>query len=197
LELEVESLDCYPLDLYSGTSLAKRITNGELPPLGDDSREMDMYLEAYRIFKENGYKPTCHNRFSRVKEDFNEPSSEVIGTGAGFFMGNVDRFLYSDIEDIPGYISKVEKDVFPIARLTQISEEEEMRKAMMLVYIRVPVDREQFRVKFGKSPEDVFPNTISKLMNKGLIEERNGKIQLTEKGDPWRFNISWEFFKNA
>ena len=197
LELEVESIDCYPLDLYSGTSLAKRITNGELPPLGDDSKEMDMYLEAYRIFKENGYKPTCHNRFSRVKEDFNEPSSEVIGTGAGFFMGNVDRFLYSDIEDIPGYISKVEKDVFPIARLTQISEEEEMRKAMMLVYIRVPVDREQFRVKFGKSPEDVFPNAISKLMNKGLIEERNGKIQLTEKGDPWRFNISWEFFKNA
>jgi oxygen-independent coproporphyrinogen-3 oxidase len=197
LELEVESVDCYPLDLYSGTSLAKRIANGELPPLGDDSTEMDMYLEAYRIFKENGYEPTCHNRFSRVKEDFNKPSSEVIGTGAGFFMGNIDRFLYSDIEDIQGYISKVEEGVFPIARLTQISEEEEMRKAMMLVYIRVPVDREQFRVKFGKFPEEVFPNAIGKLKNKGLIQVRDGKIQLTEKGDPWRFNISWEFFKNA
>ena len=197
LELEVESVDCYPLDLYSGTSLAKRIANGELPPPGDDSTEMDMYLEAYRIFKENGYKPTCHNRFSRIKEDFDKPSSEVIGTGAGFFMGNIDRFLYSDIEDIKGYISKVEEGMFPIARLTKISEEEEMRKAMMLVYIRVPVDREQFKVKFGKFPEEVFPNAIGKLKKKGLIEERDGKIQLTEKGDPWRFNISWEFFKNA
>ena len=100
-------------------------------------------------------------------------------------MGNIDRFLYSDIEDIKGYISKVEEGMFPIARLTKISEEEEMRKAMMLVYIRVPVDREQFKVKFGK------------LKNQGLIEVRDGKIQLTEKGDPWRFNISWEFFKNA
>ena len=196
LELEVESVDCYPLDLYSETPLAKRIATGELPSLGDDSTEMDMYLEAYRIFNENGYEPTCHNRFSRIKEDFNKPSSEVIGTGAGFFMGHIDRFLYSDVEDIQGYIAKVEEGFFPIARLTQISEEEEMRKAMMLIYIRVPVDREKFRVKFGRFPEEVFPNAIGKLKNKGLIEVRDGKIQLTEKGDPWRFNISWEFFKN-
>jgi coproporphyrinogen III oxidase-like Fe-S oxidoreductase len=67
LELEVESVDCYPLDLYSGTSLEKRIAIGELPPIGDDSKELDMYLEAYRIFKENGYKPTCHNRFQELK----------------------------------------------------------------------------------------------------------------------------------
>jgi oxygen-independent coproporphyrinogen-3 oxidase len=197
LELEVESVDCYPLDLYLGTPLAKRIANGELPPLGDDSTEMDMYLEAYRIFKENGYKPTCHNRFSRVKEDFNKPSSEVIGTGAGFFMGHIDRFLYSDIEDIQGYISRVEKGMFPIARLTRISEEEAMRKAMMLIYIRVPVDREKFRVEFGSFPEEIFPHTISKLKNEGLIEIKDGKIQLTEIGDPWRFNIAWEFFKNT
>ena len=38
---------------------------------------------------------------------------------------------------------------------------------------------------------------INKLKNEGLIEEKDGKIQLTEKGDPWRFNISWEFFKNS
>jgi coproporphyrinogen III oxidase-like Fe-S oxidoreductase len=197
LELEVESVDCYPLDLYSETPLAKKMTLGELPPIGDDTTEMEMYLEAYRIFKENGYMPTCHNRFSRLEEDFNKPSSEVVGTGAGFFMGHINRFLYSDIEDVQGYISKVKDGGFPIARLTQISEEEEMRKAMMLMYIRVPVDRKQFRAEFGRFPEEVFPNVIGKLKSKGLIEVKDGKIQLTEKGDPWRFNISWEFFKNT
>jgi Mn-dependent DtxR family transcriptional regulator len=33
-----------------------------------------------------------------------------------------------------------------------------------------------------------------KLQQKGLIEIRDGKIRLTEKGDPWRFNIAWDFF---
>jgi coproporphyrinogen III oxidase-like Fe-S oxidoreductase len=197
LELEVESVDCYPLDLYPETPLAKRIADGELPPIGDDSAEMEMYLEAYKIFKENGYKPTCHNRFSRIREDFNRPSSEVVGTGAGFFMGHIGRFLYSDIEDVQSYILKAQKGAFPIARLHKVSEEDEMRKAMMLIYIRVPVDREKFKAEFGRFPEEVFPNEINKLKKKGLIEVRDGKIQLTEKGDPWRFNISWEFFKDS
>jgi oxygen-independent coproporphyrinogen-3 oxidase len=196
LELEVESVDCYPLDVYTDTPLAKQIASGELPPNNDGATELEMYLEAYSIFKENGYLPTCHNRFSRIKEDFNKPFSEVVGTGAGFFMGHIGRYLYSDIEDVEGYIAAVNNGAFPIARLATLSQEAEMRKAMMLVYIRVPVDREKFKAQFGKFPEEAFPDALRKLHEKRLIEITDGKIRLTEKGDPWRFNIAWEFFKD-
>jgi coproporphyrinogen III oxidase-like Fe-S oxidoreductase len=197
LELEVESVDCYPLDLYTDTALARQIARGELPSNGDDATELEMYLEAYKIFKENGYLPACHNRFSRIKEDFNKPSAEVVGTGAGFFMGHIGRFLYSDTEDVENYVAAVNNEVLPIARLAMLSQEAEMRKAMMLVYIRVPVDREAFRVRFGKFPEEAFPDVMRRLQQKSLIEIADGKIRLTEKGDPWRFNIAWEFFKNT
>jgi coproporphyrinogen III oxidase-like Fe-S oxidoreductase len=197
LELDVESVDCYPLDVYADTPLAKQIATGELPPNNDGVMELEMYLEAYRIFKENGYLPTCHNRFSRIKEDFNKPSSEVIGTGAGFFMGHLGRYLYSDIEDVEDYVAAVNNGTFPIARLTTLSQETEMRKAMMLVYLRLPVDREKFKAQFGKFPEEAFPDAIHTLQQKRLIEITDDKIRLTEKGDPWRFNIAWEFFKNT
>ncbi|MGA2386280.1 MAG: coproporphyrinogen-III oxidase family protein [Candidatus Bathyarchaeia archaeon] len=196
LELELESVDCYPLDLYPDTFLAKKIESGELPPTGDDKVEIEMYLEASNIFRKNGYYPTCHNRFSRVKEDFNRPSSEVVGSGAGFFMGHIGSFLYSDIENIQAYIEAVGSGAFPIERVTKLSVEDEMRKEMMLIYIRVPVDRHVFQSRFGKLPEDVFPEAIHRLQEKGLIETKDGKIQLTQKGDPWRFNIAWEFFNN-
>ncbi len=196
IELEVESVDCYPLDLYPGTPLAKKISEGQLPPTGNQDVEMKMYLEAYRIFKEYGYKPTCHNRFSRLEEDFKKPSSEVVGTGAGFFMGHLDRFLYSDIEDLSAYTISVKNGIFPISRLTNLSVEEEMRKAMMLIYIRVPLNREWFKNEYGRFPEEVFPEPLRNLRNKGLIETIDGNIQMTEKGDPWRFNIAWEFFEN-
>jgi coproporphyrinogen III oxidase-like Fe-S oxidoreductase len=194
LELDVESVDCYPLELYPDTLLAKRIAAGELPPTGDNAKELEMYLEAYNIFKENGYSPTCHNRFSRLKEDFSEPASEVIGTGAGFFMGNIGSHIYSDIEDVKGYINAVQNGVLPIARLSRLSREEEKRKAMMCIYSRSPVNREKFKAQFGKFPEEEFPEAIRKLHQKGLIETRDGEIRLTEKGDPWRVNIAWEFF---
>ena len=194
VELDLESIDCYPLELYPDTPLANKIVAGELPPANGDGKELEMYREAYRFFRENGYTPTCHNRFSRLKEDFDKPSSEVIGTGAGFFMGRLGRYLYSDIENVEEYIAKVQNGGLPIARLAKLSKEDEMRTAMMLIYVRVPVDREEFKAQFGKFPEEAFPDAIDKLLNFGLIKVEDGKIRLTEKGDPWRFNIAWEFF---
>jgi oxygen-independent coproporphyrinogen III oxidase len=195
IELDLESIDCYPLELYPDTPLSNRIAKGELPSANGDAKELEMYLEAYRFFKENGYAPTCHNRFSRLKEDFNKPSSEVIGTGAGFFMGRLGKYRYSDIENVEEYIAKVQNGGLPISKLAKLSLEDEMRTAMMLIYVRVPVDREEFKAQFGKFPEEAFPKAIDKLQNFGLISVDDGKIRLTEKGDPWRFNIAWEFFE--
>lgn len=195
VELGLESVDCYPLELYPNTPLSNMIAKGELPPANGDTKELEMYLEAYSFFKENGYAPTCHNRFSRLKEDFNKPSSEVIGTGAGFFMGRLGRYLYSDIENVEEYIAKVQNGGLPISKLVKLSLEDEMRTAMMLIYVRVPVDRGEFKDQFGKFPEEAFPDAIDKLQHFGLINVEDNKIRLTEKGDPWRFNIAWEFFK--
>jgi oxygen-independent coproporphyrinogen III oxidase len=194
LDLQVESVDCYPLDLYSGTPLSNKINNGELPSNHNPQKELELYLEAYSLFKENGYHPTCHNRFSRIKEDFEKPSSEVIGTGAGFFMGHLGNFQYSDIENVKEYMLAVQNGTLPLARLAELSDMDEMKKAMMLIYIRMPVKREDFRKQFGMFPEEAFPTAIATLKQKGLIDDKDGKIALTEKGDPWRFNIAWEFF---
>jgi coproporphyrinogen III oxidase-like Fe-S oxidoreductase len=195
LELEVESVDCYPLDLYADTPLARKIAAGKLPPAGDYTKELQMYLAAYRMFKDNGYFPTCHNRFSRIKQDREPPSTEVVGTGAGFFMGHIGPFHYSDVEDVKEYIASVQSSPFPISRLATLTQEDEMRKAMMMIYVRVPVNRQRFKAKFGRFPEEAFPKALEELRCKGLIVEENGEIRLSEKGDPWRFNIAWEFFK--
>jgi len=195
LNLDVESIDCYPLDLYSGTPLSEKINSGELPSNHDPEKELNLYFEAYNLLKKNNYQPTCHNRFSRIEEDMEKPSSEVIGTGAGFFMGHLGSFQYSDIEDVNKYINAVRNGSFPIARLAELSNIEKMKKAMMLIYVRVPVGRYSFRNQFGQFPEEAFPKAIATLKQKGLIEEKNGKIAMTERGDPWRFNIAWEFFK--
>ena len=45
----------------------------------------------------------------------------------------------------------------PVAKLTKLSEEEEKQKAMMMIYVRVPVDRDEFKGKFGLFPEEAFP----------------------------------------
>ena len=87
----------------------------------------------------------------------------------------------------------VNRKMFPIAKLSVSSEIDEMGKTMMRLYIRQPVNKRRFRKLFGKSPEEVFPDTIKKLKDKGLIEVDDKEIRLTKKGDVWRYNIAWEF----
>jgi coproporphyrinogen III oxidase-like Fe-S oxidoreductase len=125
LELEVESIDCYPLDLYEYTPLARSVRYGRLETQGDYRVELEMHLKAYQIFQENGYLPTCHNRFSRMKEDFTQPSSEVVGTGAGFFMGTISHFQYHDVENVQEYITSMQNNAIPPVYVSTFSKEDE------------------------------------------------------------------------
>jgi len=193
LELDVESADCYALEVYSGTKLAQQLQSGDLPPRGDQEAETEMYLEANNTFKAAGYEKTCHNRFSRIQEDFQEPCMEVIGTGAGFFMGNLGKFSYVDIEPSEAYIDAVNCGRFPISKLLVTSTDDEMGKMMMRLYIRKPVNKMEFKRRFGKLPEEAFETTINKLEKKGLIEIDEQEIRLTKLGDVWRYNVCWEF----
>jgi coproporphyrinogen III oxidase-like Fe-S oxidoreductase len=75
------------------------------------------------------------------------------------------------------------------------SKEDEMGKMMMRLYIRLPVNKMEFKDRFGKLPEEVFESTISRLEKKGLIEVDEQEIRLTKLGDVWRYNVCWEFLR--
>jgi coproporphyrinogen III oxidase-like Fe-S oxidoreductase len=193
LQLDVESADCYALEIYPETKLAKQLQNGDLPPRGDQNSETEMYLEAKNIFKAAGYEKTCHNRFSRIEEDFKEPCMEILGTGSGFFMGNLGKFSYMDIEPSGAYVNAVNRGQFPISKLSMSSKEVEMAKMMMRLYIRLPVNKQEFKNRFGKLPEEAFEHEINRLVSKGLLEVDDKEIRLTALGDVWRLNVCWEF----
>jgi oxygen-independent coproporphyrinogen-3 oxidase len=195
LELDVESADCYALEVYPGTKIAQQFKTGDLPPRGDQEAETQMYIEANNIFKAAGYEKTCHNRFSRVPEDFQEPCMEVLSTGAGSFMGTLGKFSYVDTEPAKAYIEAINREKSPISKLSVSSIEDEMGRMMMRLYIRLPVNKKEFKRRFGKSPEEAFEKIINKLQKKGLIEVDQQEIRLTKLGDVWRYNICWEFWR--
>jgi coproporphyrinogen III oxidase-like Fe-S oxidoreductase len=68
-----------------------------------------------------------------------------------------------------------------------------MRRTMTRLYLRLPVNKIEFKQKFGKLPEDVFSQQLQRLENKGLIETDEKEIRITKLGDIWKGNIAWEF----
>jgi oxygen-independent coproporphyrinogen-3 oxidase len=198
IELDAE-IDCYSLEVIPGTALEKQIKSGLIPPPGDAEYEKQLYLTAYRLLIDAGYKAVGHDRFSRVEWHFKEsclngwPWSGQLTTGAGCFMGYFQRFSYSNIEDIDEYMSAVNAGRLPISRLSESTPEDMMRKVMSRLYLRLPVSKHEFKQKFGKLPEDVFAPQLQRLKEKGLIEIDDTEIRITKLGDIWKGNIAWEF----
>jgi coproporphyrinogen III oxidase-like Fe-S oxidoreductase len=198
IELDAE-IDAYSLHVDPGTPLEKMIERGIAPKPGDAEYEKEMYLAAYKLLTEAGYKAVGHDRFSRVEWHVREncingwPWGGILTTGAGCFMGYLQRFSYSNIEDINNYMATVKSGKLPIQRLSESSDDDMMRREMSRLYIRLPVSKKEFMEKFGKLPEDVFPKQLQNLEEKGLIEIDDREVRLTKKGEVWKGNIAWEF----
>lgn len=198
IELDVE-IDCYSLEVYPGTALEKQIRSELVPPQGDAEYEKQLYLTAYELLTKAGYKPVGHDRFSRVEWHFREnclngwPWGGILTTGAGCFMGYLQRFSYSNVEDVNEYMAAVKAGRYPISRLSESTMEDMMRREMTRLYLRLPVSKQEFMEKFGKLPEEVFPCQLQRLKEKGLIEIDDKEVRITKLGDIWKGNIAWEF----
>ncbi len=202
IELDVE-IDAYSLHVDPGTPLEKMIAKGVSPPQGDSEYEKQQYMIAYKMLTEAGYKAVGHDRFSRVEWHFREnclngwPWGGILTTGAGCFMGYLQRFSYANIDDINTYIATVEAGKLPIRCLSRSSDEDMMRRTMTRLYLRLPVSKKEFMEKFGTPPEKVFPKQLHKLKVKGLIEIDDNEIRITKLGEIWKGNIAWEFAPNS
>jgi oxygen-independent coproporphyrinogen-3 oxidase len=198
IELDAE-VDAYSLHVDPGTILEKMIKNGQSPPQGNAEFEKQMFLTAHKMLTEAGYKAVGHDRYSRVEWHMREnclngwPWGGILTTGAGCFMGYLQKFSYSNIENINDYMATVNEGKLPICRLSESSTEDMMRRTMTRLYLRLPVNKKEFMEKFQTTPEMVFPKQLKKLKDQGLIEIDNDEGRLTKHGELWKGNIAWEF----
>ena len=97
IELDVE-IDAYSLHVDPGTPLEKMIQTGVAPTTGNAEYEKEMYIAAYDLLTKAGYKAVGHDRFSREPWHVREncingwPWGGILTTGAGCFMGYLQRF---------------------------------------------------------------------------------------------------------
>ena len=201
IELDVE-IDAYSLHVDPGTMLEKMIKTGVSPPTGDAEYEKQMYLTAYKMLTAAGYKAVGHDRYSRVEWHMREnclngwPWGGILTTGAGCFMGYLQRFSYSNLENINDYMATVKTGKLPISKLSESTNEDMMRRTMTRLYLRLPVSKMEFMQKFGTTPEKVFPKQLQKLKEKGLIEIDDKEVRITKLGEVWKGNIALEFAPN-
>jgi len=193
-------LSCFRLEIIPFTILKFREAAGLLPPrhTPDILDTMDEVVEATLAefgfiqyggfnFAKPGYE-SVHNRIA-----FMAPQGEYIGFGNSAYSF-INDHVYCNHSDLGSYEQAVYGGLDPIAMAVRVSARERMSRFFVLGLKFFEVSRRSFIDEFGVPPENVFGETIRRLVDGGMILLKGDRYGLTKMGKLYLNNVCKEFY---
>lgn len=184
--LELPHFSAYSLIVEPKTIFYNLMNKGKLPLPGEDL-EATMYdmlmkqMEAHGLHQyeiSNFSKPAHESAHNLIYWD----NEEYAGFGAGA-SGYLDGVRYTNHGPLKKYMDSIAQGELPINHQSKVSRKERVEEEMFLGLRKTAgVNIKHFEEKFEKPMRDIFETQLNKLLNEGLIEERNGAIMLSQQG---------------
>ncbi len=185
IDLNVESVSIFRFCVHPHLKLARMLQSGEIPSIEADNVANEMYREAVDVLSNAGYKPQYTSGFALPGKEnkyydlFYKYQREGLGLGAtNWFCSLIGSYTYKNFESFEKYSAYLSDGKFPISMGMKLSKDDEMRR-MMIRGLNSGVDKSEFNKRFGRMPEDVFPETMDSLRKEGLIIIDEHEIKLT------------------
>lgn len=186
LALDLPHYSAYSLIVEPKTVFYNLMRKGQLRLPGEDQE-----AEMYRLLKEEMYKHgKNHYEISNFANEGYESKHNLVywennhyyGFGAGAH-GYIDGERYSNAGPLKKYMSPLSEGKLPIYEKHSVTKKEMMEEEMFLGLRKISgVSIEHFQRKFSIQPLDVFKQSINEMVDKGLLQVKNDKILLTDRG---------------
>jgi oxygen-independent coproporphyrinogen-3 oxidase len=177
---------------YKGTKLEKEAEGVSLYKI------ICQYRLAYSILLENGYMANAgKNTFSRVPDDYGTSDyltkrvingTPYVGMGLGAQSFGPDYLAYNEgaaNKRLEKYKEKIENLKFPVQDIYCLPKEESIAKMVSVAFYFGFIDLEAFQLRFGMSFLEHFKNEVDFVIQNGLMEIRENRIYLTERGSDY------------
>lgn len=202
IALSPEHISAYSLIIEEGTPFYERygknvVNEGSqtmecvamYPELPDEDTERLMYHRTNEILEKVGYhryeisnyaKEGCECRHNLTYWT----GIDYIGFGIGaasYFQG----YRYKNTGDIGRYqqVSFMPESDSWHEEIELLSEKDLMEEFMFLgLRLKKGISEQEFMEKFGKTVEEVYQKVLNRLTEEGVLERKNGRIRLSEKG---------------
>lgn len=182
IKLGATHISVYSLIVEEGTVISKLLDEEKIQ-LPSEETEREMYWYVKNTLELNGYKHYEISNFAKESKESKHnvncwKQEEYIGLGvAAHSYLNDTRF--SNENNIENYINNVDnKEVEEVQTL------EDKQNEFMLLGLRMldGVDIAMFKQKFGQNPIYLYRDSLSELVEEGLVVVDLNHIRLTNKG---------------
>lgn len=186
VKLNPEHISAYSLIIEEGTYFYKLYEENKLNvPNEDDERRM--YEITKEILEDNNYKQYEISNYEKEGRECRHNKvywelDEYIGVGVSA-SSFIDEKRIKNIDNIKEYIERINSNIDVSESIVANSLKEDMEEFMFLGLRMIEgVSIDKFKDKFSKDINDVYGEIINKNKKLGLLDEKNGRIYLTDKG---------------
>lgn len=177
-------ISAYSLIIEDGTPLSDMYKSGRKLYLPSEDEEREMYHDTASILADNGYGHYEISNYALAGRECRHnikywTRGEYAGFGAGA-SSMIKNIRYNTTKNTPAFIYDpvhVEYDTEELTVNDCMSE-------FMFLGLRMMrgVNRDRFRVTFGRQMDNVFGNVISKYVSTGHIADDGNNVFFTDKG---------------
>lgn len=210
IELNPEHISAYSLIVEDGTPMEERVEQN-LVTLPDEDTEREMYYLTREIALKNGYKRYEISNYAKPGYECRHNEGywkrvEYLGFGLGAASLYQNK-RYSNVSNLNEYIGLLldggndedyyggmvyQDDVWDIQEDTlnilhgknSTLSNKDMMEEFMFLGLRMTegVSEKKFKMDFGRNIDAVYGEIIEKLEKQHLLERKEGRIKLTDRG---------------
>lgn len=184
ISLAPENITIYKMQVYKSSELYKKIVeSGRINALIDDETEIERTRYFYKRMEQAGYimsatpytftKSKTHDHLYRMSRT---SGSELLGMGlsANSF---INRTAYQNTNNIDEYTERISQGKLPIKSAYRLTEEEEIKRALIFGLKTGRINRQHFKERYGKDPVDEQRSGFERLLEDGLVEISTDEIR--------------------
>jgi oxygen-independent coproporphyrinogen-3 oxidase len=193
-----EHISCYMLSYEQGTPLYNDLIKGRFSPI-PESLAASLFISTGVFLKKRGYNRYEISNFARSEETQSLHNKKYwtyapyIGFGPSAHSFDGTRRSWN-VKSVSDYIKIAEAGNSPVEGEEELTEEQQMIEAIFLgLRQKYGIDTGLFNEKFNVCFEEIFSDTISGLVKRGLAVLNKNSFALTEKGMVLLDSICAEF----
>jgi oxygen-independent coproporphyrinogen-3 oxidase len=189
IELEPDSVTIYQMELPYNTVISREmIEKGLDSPIADWPMKRRWVDYAFEQFQERGYRVASAYTVATTKKpcrfiytDALWHGGDMIGLGVSSFA-HFDGVHFQNAHSFEEYTRLLEDGKLPLCRALRLTEKQRLIREMILQLKTGRIETGYFERKFGADVVEEFQPVYQRLADEGLLERRNGNIELTRRG---------------
>lgn len=189
IRLAPESVTIYQLEVPFNTTIYRRMKDGgtEVAPVADWETKRRWVSEAFARLEQAGY--SIGSAYTAVKDrhvkflyrDALWTGADMLGIGVSSFS-HLAGVHFQNEHNFDPYLVMIESGRLPIHRAMALTDEERLIREFILQMKLGRVGTSYFRDKFDVDVTNRFAEPLRKHEQAGLLNVRNGVIELTRRG---------------